>query len=194
MQTDAKTSPANYGGPLVDIDGRVMGIIVPMAGEGSALAGVEWYDSGIGFTVYEHRIRLVLPRLLAGEIIEPGKLGVILAPDEMGTMTIFDQLFPQYRGVSIQTVARPSPAAEAGFQPGDKILALDGQPTGDVPELQRRLSDRAAGERVTFTIRRDWQTKKLTVTLAKLSDIGKFAQAPQDSDDKPPPATQPSSD
>jgi serine protease Do len=194
LQTDAKTSPANYGGPLVDIDGRVMGIIVPMAGEGSALAGVEWYDSGIAFAVYEHRIQTVLPRLIAGEIIEPGKLGVVLAPDETGTMAIFDQLFPQYRGVSIQAVANPSPAAKAGFEPGDKILALDGQPTGDVPELQRRLSDRAAGEQVTFTIRRDWQTKKLTVKLARLADIGKFGQSPQDSEDKPEPTTQPSSD
>ena len=49
VQTDANTSPANYGGPLIDIQGRVIGICVPMSPAGqSAEAGVELYDSGIG--------------------------------------------------------------------------------------------------------------------------------------------------
>ena len=52
IQTDADVSLANYGGPLVDIRGRVLGVIVPMAPQGaSEVAGVEWYDSGIGFAV-----------------------------------------------------------------------------------------------------------------------------------------------
>ena len=52
IQTDAKISPNNYGGPLVDIAGRVLGVLVPMSPDGSGeVAGVEWYDSGIGFAV-----------------------------------------------------------------------------------------------------------------------------------------------
>ena len=51
-QTDANISPANYGGPLIDIEGRVLGICVPMNPKSQeAGAGVEWYDSGIGFAV-----------------------------------------------------------------------------------------------------------------------------------------------
>lgn len=52
IQTDAKVSPSNYGGPLIDIHGRVLGLLVPLspAREGD-LAGSEWYDSGIGFAI-----------------------------------------------------------------------------------------------------------------------------------------------
>jgi serine protease Do len=52
IQTDAKVSPVNYGGPLVDIEGRTLGVLVPLSvGENEETAGVEWYDSGIGFAV-----------------------------------------------------------------------------------------------------------------------------------------------
>src|SRR5204862_4223199 len=47
VQTDANTSPANYGGPLIDLDGRVLGICVPLSADTkNAAAGAEWYDSG----------------------------------------------------------------------------------------------------------------------------------------------------
>ncbi len=52
LQTDAKVSPVNYGGPLVAMDGRVQGILVPASPQSEgATAGVEWYDSGIGFAI-----------------------------------------------------------------------------------------------------------------------------------------------
>ena len=53
IQTDAKISPANYGGPLIDSRGRVLGVLVPLSPQkqGGEIAGAEWYDSGIGFAV-----------------------------------------------------------------------------------------------------------------------------------------------
>ena len=52
VQTDAKVSPSNYGGPLIDIQGRVIGILVPLSPQQEGeFAGTEWYDSGIGFAV-----------------------------------------------------------------------------------------------------------------------------------------------
>ncbi len=50
VQTDAKVSPSNYGGPLIDIRGRVIGMLVPLSPQQEGeFAGAEWYDSGIGF-------------------------------------------------------------------------------------------------------------------------------------------------
>src|SRR5262245_591144 len=67
VQTDAKISPTNYGGPLIDIEGRVLGVLVPASPQADgALAGFEWYDSGIGFAIPLDDINAVLPRLKKG--------------------------------------------------------------------------------------------------------------------------------
>ena len=77
VQTDAKTSPANYGGPLFDVEGRVIGVCVPKAGgDDEEIAGVEWYDSGIGFAIQADYIQQRLPRLKAGRDLQRGFMGV----------------------------------------------------------------------------------------------------------------------
>jgi serine protease Do len=200
LQTDAKLSPVNYGGPLIDLEGRVLGLIVPIAGAGSALAGAEWYDSGIGFAIYRDRIDLVFDRLMAGQNIEPGKIGVILEPDEPEEMPLLEKLLP-VSGVKIAVIAPKSPAATAGLKEGDRILALDGQPIGDILDLQRRLSDRAAGEDVKLSLKRRWQTLEITVRLAKISEIEgleppkKRPPKPEGGKpEEPPPTTEPAAD
>ncbi|MCB9852695.1 MAG: trypsin-like peptidase domain-containing protein [Phycisphaerales bacterium] len=175
IQTDAKVSPINYGGPLIDIDGRVMGICVPMAGSGGALAGAEWYDSGIGFAICKEKYDFVSDRLAAGELIEQGKIGIVLEEDESAIRDFFERLLPKKeQAVRIRDVMPGSPATAVGLRKGDRILALDGQPVGDVPEMLRRLSDRAAGETITLTIKRRWRKFDVTLTLARMEDMGKI--------------------
>lgn len=189
IQTDAKLSPANYGGPLIDIDGRVLGICVPLAGGGGELAGVEWYDSGIGFAIPRAGVEAAVPRLAKGEDIEPGRVGVLL---EMKAPESEEESEAAPR-VQIVGVADPSPARDAGLRPGDAILALDGAAVGDVPELQRRLSDVEAGTEVTLTIERAGQTMEVKVKLAAARQIGAFPQArpvgpPTTQPERPPPS------
>lgn len=195
VQTDAKTSPVNYGGPLVDIDGRVVGIIVPLAGEGGALAGAEWYDSGIGFAVIKPRIDIVLPDLVAGRSFWPGRMGVMLANPEASLTARLDELIPWARkGVKIESVIPGSPAAKAGLEDGDTIIALEGQTVSDRMELQRRLSDLAAGTKVKVTIRRTFRTLDVELTLATAAEIRRLASdgAPEMPEDGA--TTQPSAD
>jgi len=195
VQTDAKTSPVNYGGPLVDIDGRVIGIIVPMAGEGGALAGAQWYDSGIGFAVIKPRIDRVLPQLAAGESFWPGRMGVQLANPEASLTARLDELIPwANKGVKIETVIPGSPAAKAGLEDGDLIIALAGQPVADRMELQRRLSDMAAGERVSVTIRRTFRTLDVSMTLATAAEISRLMANAPPTTPQDEATTQPNSD
>lgn len=175
VQTDAKTSPGNYGGPLLDLDGRVIGVTVPMGMSGGPLAGVEWYDSGIGFAITREAIERVIDRLKRGEDIEPGKMGVMIADAEDGRCRV-------------SRVAKSSPAESAGIRVGDLVIGLDDQAVGDRMELLRRLSDRAAGESVRVKIERPGETAtlELRLRLARPSELGEFEEPPE-----PPPEPAP---
>ncbi len=189
FQTDARTSPVNYGGPLIDIDGRVLGVIVPMAGAGSELAGVQWYDSGIGFAVPRETIERSIDRLARGDDIHPGKMGVLLSQvDEPRDMPPSAEPDKSPR-VAIRAVATPSPAQRAGLRAGDVIAALGGAPIGGIDDLQRRVGDLEAGAEIVLTIERDGRPQEIRLTLARARDIGPSWLDPEQ--ESPPPATQP---
>src|SRR5262245_1617392 len=144
MQTDAKVSPVNYGGPLVDLEGRVLGILVPAAprGEGET-AGVEWYDSGIGFAIPYEDVLAVLPRLKLGKDLRRGMIGVLpKTADQYGVPA------------TIGTIAPESAAAKAGFQSGDEIIAIDGKPIANQSQLLHALGPKYEGDIVSIRIRR----------------------------------------
>ncbi|WP_197444023.1 PDZ domain-containing protein [Maioricimonas rarisocia] len=160
IQTDAKVSPANYGGPLVDIEGRGMGILVPLSPQKSdETAGVEWYDSGIGFAVPLEDIYAVLPRLKAGEDLSPGLMGVT-----------FEDTGPLAGEAKIEQVRPLSPADEAGLKPGDVIVEVNDQSVDRIPRLKQVLGARYAGDTLNVAVRRDEEVVRTEVTLvAELS-------------------------
>lgn len=155
VQTDAKVSPVNYGGALVDIGGRGIGILVPLSPqEQEVTAGVEWYDSGIGFAVPMADVYAVLERLKAGEDLKPGLAGIS---------------FPT-AGVlagkpEINRVRPGSPADEAQLAVGDVVTAVDGKAVERVPELQHLIGPRYAGETVTLTVHRGDQSLDVPIRL-----------------------------
>lgn len=155
IQTDAKISPVNYGGPLVDTEGRVMGILVPLSPQGnSESAGVEWYDSGIGFAIPLEDVYAVLDRLKLGEDLRPGLSGVaIKSADLYAVQPVIDR------------VRYDSPASKAGFQSGDIIELVNNQPIKRLVQLFDQLKSRLEGETIEMTVSRGEQkiTKQLTL-------------------------------
>ena len=155
VQTDAKVSPVNYGGPLVDVEGRAIGILVPLSPQGDGeTAGVEWYDGGIGFAIPMEDIYAVLERLKAGEELKPGLMGVTFK--EMGALAgepVIDRVRPR------------SPADEAGLRVGDVITQADGRPIRRIPDLQHLLGPRYAGEEVALLVRRGDESLDVRVKL-----------------------------
>jgi S1-C subfamily serine protease len=148
IQTDAKTSPVNYGGPLVALDGRVYGVIVPMSNRGEGeTAGVDVYDGGIGFAVPLEDVNRVLPRLKQGQDLKRGLLGV----NPQGT--------DAYNAPPIIGAIQPdSAAARAGMQVGDKILeVVVGQEAKKIPNfstLQHVLGPLYDGDEITVKVSR----------------------------------------
>jgi serine protease Do len=156
IQTDANTSPANYGGPLVDLDGRVIGVCVPLSpGSRAESAGAEWYDSGIGFAVPLDGLEEILARLKAGETLKHAFLGVATAP--FGAPPT---------GAEIKEVVPDSPAAKAGLEKGDKILSVAGAEVIDVAQLRSLLGRHFAGDKVEVAVRRGEEQKTFTAELA----------------------------
>lgn len=156
IQTDAKISPNNYGGPLVDIQGRVMGILTPLSPQDTGeLAGVEWYDSGIGFAV---PISDILPRLdvwKEGTDLRPGLLGVSLK----GNDVIVDP-------PAIGAVRYNSPAQQAGIEAGDVIVKAAGTEIVRQAQLKHILGGLYAEDTVSLTVRRGEEEIEVELTLA----------------------------
>lgn len=146
IQTDAKISPVNYGGPLVAIDGRAMGVLIPASPQGEGdTAGIEWYDSGIGFAIPMEEILAVVPKLKEGQDLRRGLLGVTLQnPSE------------QYlKSVVVATVSPESAAAKAGIEAGDTIKAINDTPVPNLARLKHVMEPKYEGDTVSVTIERD---------------------------------------
>ena len=150
LQTDADVAPSNYGGALVDLDGRLLGILVPLAPQGYA-AGIQWYDSGIGFACEWPLPVRILEALKAGEDLFPGQLGVAPDPADLGPGAL---------------VARVSGAAErCGLKRGDRIVSLAGTPVRHSFHLQELAAALLAGESVALSVARGGETLALQATL-----------------------------
>ncbi|MBX3436880.1 MAG: PDZ domain-containing protein [Planctomycetaceae bacterium] len=155
IQTDAKTSPTNYGGPLLDVQGRALGIIVPLDPQKTdATAGVEWYDSGIGFAIPMEDIYAVLSRMQAGEQLKPGRMGLT-----------FKDLGPTAGEPIVDRVRAGSPAYDAGLRAGDRITAVDGRVVSRVPHVRHLLGRKYAGDAIALTYMRDGSESAAQMTL-----------------------------
>lgn len=145
VQTDAKVSPANYGGPLVAIDGRVLGVLVPAStrSEGET-AGFEWYDSGIGFAIPLEDVLAKLAALKGGKDLRRGLLGI--NPKDADA----------YTGKAVIGAVGPdSAAARAGIKAGDTVVAIDGKPTPNFSSVQHALGPKYEGDEIAVKVLRD---------------------------------------
>jgi len=157
IQTDAKVSPVNYGGPLINIEGKVMGVLVPLsASANTETAGVEWYDSGIGFAIPLEDVYEILDRLKSGEDLHPGLMGVTFRRNDLT------------EGEMVIDMVRPdSPAYRAGMRPGDTLVSVDDIPLTRVGHLRYALGTHYAGDVVPVTFSKGDQKTETTMTLVQ---------------------------
>lgn len=162
IQTDAKISPQNYGGPLIDVYGKCMGILTPI-NPGIVTEGEveQWYDSGIGFAVPLEDILARLPRLQSGQDIYPGKAGFrVQGTDEFGTSVVLAGVTPG------------SPAAKAGLAADDKIIGAGAVGSNLTPiamhsHLKHVMGPIDAEQGIVFEVERNGERKQFECKLAK---------------------------
>jgi serine protease Do len=145
VQTDASVSPMNYGGPLVDIAGRVIGIVAPLPAEPARMMrGTELYDGGIGFAVPLEDLLASLPQLRRGEDVRPGILGISYrSRDAINGEPV------------IAAVRQGSPAARAGLRPGDRITRIAGRTVRRIADARHAIAPRHAGDTLAIDVERD---------------------------------------
>lgn len=162
IQTDAKISPQNYGGPVIDLQGRAMGILTPL-NPGIVTEGEveQWYDSGIGFAVPLEDIMRRLPAMQQGNDVHPGRIGFRWrGADEYSD------------AVTLQGITPGSPAAKAGIRAGDKILSVG--PSTDqlvsienVSQMKHVMGPMDAGMTLAVVVQRDGQPQTFECKLVK---------------------------
>lgn len=161
IQIDAPINRGNSGGPTFDLRGQVVGM-------NSMIFSPSGGSVGIGFAIPASVIHDVVAQLEAHGRVARGWLGVQIqnvTPEIASTLGINDP-----KGAIVASVVPGGPAAKAGFQQGDIVLAVNGRGVEDSRDLTRRVAAIPAGTQATFTISRQGGAKTLTATIAQKKD------------------------
>lgn len=166
IQTDAPINPGSSGGPLVDSQGRVVGIttaIVPFA-------------QGLGFAVPTSTAFRILGRFIGPELVSQADSAPVLGLG--GTQThIADWIVSRNRlenkqGILILEIKPDSPASKASLKLNDVIVDVNGKPVRNPTEMAKQLKQYKRGDSVTLGFLRESTKRKVTITLNGKHDIG----------------------
>jgi serine protease Do len=158
IQTDASINRGNSGGPLFDMEGNVIGI-------NNAIFSPTGGSVGIGFAIPAETAEPIVQKLISGEEILRGYLGVRIQPM---TDDLAEALgLPENRGEFVQSVQPGEPAEAAGLQAGDVVLRVDGKDVTPDQSLSFIVANIAPGQRIDLEIIRDGARQTLPVTVGR---------------------------
>ncbi len=167
IQTDAAINPGNSGGPLVDMEGKVIGI-------NTAIITTSGGYQGIGFAIPINKAKSILRRLIKGEKIAYGWLGVSIQNLNQNLQEYFG--LKEREGVIVVKVFESSPAAKAGIKEGDVILEFNHKKIKRVSQLVNIVGDMPPGSKAEVVVLRKGQRRGLVITLGKrpenVQDLG----------------------
>ena len=147
VQTDAAINHGNSGGPLLDLQGRVVGV-------NSQIESDSGGSDGVGFAVPSNTVKSIVSQLVSGGTVQHAYLGVGLSQPQ-GSVS----------GAQVSEVRSGTPAATAGLQTGDVITSVDGDSVASVEALQSAIDTRKPGDTVKLGYVRDGANHTATVKL-----------------------------
>lgn len=156
IQTDAPLNHGNSGGPLVNLNGELIGINTSNFSESGN-------SQGVGLAIPGALVQLAYPKLRQYGQLRRGSIGVFF---QTITPTLADGLsLPQDWGVMVADVTPGGPAEAAGLETKDVIVAIDGKPVDAMPPLIFQLLTRSAGDRVNIEVLRGSERLVAGLTL-----------------------------
>jgi len=156
LQTDAAINPGNSGGPLVNAQGKVIGINTLILER----------TQGLSFSIPINTVKSILPQLVSYGRVRRGFLGVELRdldPDIRGALG----LQPDAQGVAVSRVERGTPAAAAGLRLNDLIVSLNGQPMNSRAQFNRIVASKVPGDKMRIEIKRDGRSFTLDAVVGE---------------------------
>lgn len=156
LQTDAAINPGSSGGPLVDLNGQVIGI-------NTAISTRSGGNEGIGFAIPSEEAKWVVPQLMATGSVERAYLGAVIQLVNQDLATQFG--VQVHEGVLISEVMPNTPAAKAGLRPGDIVTEFAGQKMTTPEQLRKAVQVHKVGSSQPLVVLRNGQEMTLTVTL-----------------------------
>jgi putative serine protease PepD len=146
IQTDAALNHGNSGGPLLDSEGRVVGVTSQIESENGG-------NVGIGYAVPIETAKRVVDQLLRGREVQHAYLGVRLADDDSAG------------GARISEVVSGGPADDAGVRAGDVVTSLGGTNVDSASQLRAAVEAKQPGDTVSLELRRGGKTRTVDVKL-----------------------------
>lgn len=164
IETDAAINPGNSGGPLVDAEGRVIGVNTMIYTTGATQSYI-----GYGFAIPVNKVMRVVDELKKyGKVVRDSWIGLNLQAVDQNIAKYFGLSEPS--GALVNNVESGSPAEKSGFKSGDLILKYQGKPVNGAGALQSSLDDLQPGNRVKFEVLRDNKLMKLTLRVGMKGD------------------------
>lgn len=167
IQTDAAINPGNSGGPLLDIDGKAIGM-------NSAIISQSGGYMGIGLAIPINMAMAVKEQLLTSGKVTRGYIGITMNPEGLTPELAESFGYKGENGILITEVLEESPAAEAGLKQGDIIVQLNGKEVVSNEAFRNAVSLMAPGTEIKLVIFRDGKEEKVMVKIGSLSE-SKFA-------------------
>jgi len=164
IQTDAAVNPGNSGGPLVDMNGRVVGINSAIVTRGSSS------NAGVGFAIPIDMASNLADKLIRDGKVNRSRLGIGLTPlapvlaKQLG-------LDAKTHGIVVNQVVKGSPADKAGLKVGDVILGFAGAPVQSQAAFRIQVASSDAGQTYELKYYRDGKTQTTSVTLAREDQV-----------------------
>lgn len=163
IQTDAAINPGNSGGALVNGRGEIIGINTAIFSQGGD-------NAGIGFAIPVETARAIADQIIENGEVRHAFLGIQGQTVDRQVAELYG--LPVSQGAVVAAVVEGTPAAEAGLQRGDIIVAMDGREIRSMPELAGLIQRQQPGDTVEMTVRRGGEELTLDVTLQARPDRG----------------------
>lgn len=162
IQTDASINRGNSGGPMLNVEGKVIGI-------NSVLISNSGGNIGIGFSIPSNQASKVVQQLKGKGKIVRGWIGVALQELTEDIAKNID--VPKgTKGVLIAQVLPQGPAEKGGIKPGDVIVKFDGLPTPNIQKLMRVVAETQVGKKCSVELFRDGKSMQISLTVALRED------------------------